>query len=101
MSGAARTPSAGAIWRRNLVVWAALLGLLGLTFEAAYLPLGAFNTVAGLAIATVKAGLVALLFMGLRRSDALIRLAAGAGFFWLVVLFALTLSDVLSRLADR
>lgn len=97
MSGAAPAPTAGALWRRNLPIWAALLGLLSLTFGAAYVPLGVFNTPVGLAIAAVKAGLVAVLFMGLRRSDTLIRLAAGAGFFWVIVLFGLTMTDVLTR----
>ena len=33
MSGAARPPSAGALWRRNLPVWAALLALLAITLR--------------------------------------------------------------------
>jgi len=87
-----------AIWRRNLLVWFALTCLLLITLGAAYLPLGAGNLVVGLAIATVKAALVVLLFMELFRAKALIRLAAAAGLFWLLFLFALTLSDVLARL---
>lgn len=94
------TVDAHALWRRNLPIWAALVVLLGLTCGAAYLPLGPFNVALGLAIAAAKAGIVALLFMNLRRSTALIRLAAGAGFFWLLVLFALTLSDFLTRLSS-
>jgi cytochrome c oxidase subunit 4 len=45
----------------------------------------------------VKAALVGLLFMNLRGSGSLMRLAATAGFFWLTILFALTLSDFLMR----
>ena len=85
------------LWRRNLLIWAALLVLLGMTCIAAYIPLGTLNVVVGLSIAAIKASLVALLFMNLKRSDALIRLAAAAGFFWLIVLFSLTLSDFLTR----
>jgi cytochrome c oxidase subunit IV len=92
---------AGALWRRNLPIWAALLALLGLTLGAAYVPLGAFNVAVGLAIAALKGGIVALLFMNLRRSGTLVRLAAAAGFFWLVVLFALTLSDFLTRIGEQ
>jgi cytochrome c oxidase subunit IV len=66
---------------------------------AAYLPLGPFNVVIGLGIAAVKAALVGLLFMNLKRSGPLMRLVAAAGFFWLVILFALTLSDVLTRMS--
>lgn len=97
MSEAADHASVWSLWRRNLIVWAALLCLLGLTLGLAYLPLGSFNVIAGLGIAAVKVSLVALLFMELRRSNTLIRLAAVAGLLWIVVLFALTLSDILTR----
>lgn len=100
MSGAAEKAGASPLWRRNLLIWAALLVLLGLTFGLAYVPLGAFNVVAALGIAAVKAGLVALLFMGLNQSGDLIRLCAAAGLFWLVILFTLTLSDFLTRLVE-
>lgn len=85
------------LWRRNLLVWAALLILLGLTFILAYMPLGTFNIVAALGIAAIKVGLVAFLFMGLGRSSPLIRLASIVGILWVIVLFALTLSDSLTR----
>jgi cytochrome c oxidase subunit 4 len=81
----------------NLLVWAALLALLALTVGSAYVPMGAFNTVTNLGIAAAKAGLVAVFFMGLRRPDPLLRLAAAAAFFWLLIMFALTLSDFLTR----
>lgn len=87
-----------AIWRRNVLVWLALLFLLMLTFGVAHLSLGVGNVVTGLAIAMVKAALVVMIFMGLRDATALIRLVSAAGVFWLVFMFALTLSDVLSRL---
>jgi cytochrome c oxidase subunit IV len=88
-----------AIWRRNGLVWLALLVLLALTFAAAHLPLGGFNVVIGLAIAGLKVALVALIFMGLGRSAALMRLAAAAGLIWLAILFMLTLTDVLTTRA--
>ena len=79
----------------------ALLVLLGLTFAAAHVPLGSFNVVVGLFVAAIKAGLVVVIFMGLGRSSALMRLAIAAGLFWLAILFTLTLNDVLSRLANH
>ena len=85
-----------AIWRKNGLVWLALLVLLGLTFFAAHLALGVFNVVVGLAIAGIKVTLVVVIFMGLGRSDSLIRLAAATGIFWLAILFALTLTDVIA-----
>ena len=90
--------TAYAIWRRNILVWLALLALLFLTLGAAYIPLGVGNVAVGLAIALVKASLVVLLFMELRHAKPLVKLAAAAGVFWLIFLFALTFSDVYARL---
>jgi cytochrome c oxidase subunit 4 len=45
----------------------------------------------------VKAGLVVLLFMELIQAQALVRLAAAAGLFFLMVLFGLTTIDVIMR----
>lgn len=81
----------------NFLVWIALLVLLALTVGSAYVPMGVLNTVANLGIAAAKASLVAVFFMGLRRPDPLLRLAAAAAFFWLLTMFALTLSDFLTR----
>ena len=91
-------PSAWRLWRRNLVIWAALLVLLGLTFWLAYLPLGSLNLVIALGIAAAKAGLVVLLFMELRSSNDIVRLAAAAGVLWLVIMFLLTVADYATRL---
>jgi cytochrome c oxidase subunit 4 len=85
-----------AIWRKNGLAWLALLSLLGLTFGVAHLPLGIFNVVVGLAIASIKVTLVLVIFMGLGSSPSIIRLAAAAGLFWLAILFVLTLTDVLA-----
>lgn len=97
MNGQPEHISVREIWFTNLLVWLALLVLLAVTLLAAHLNLGAFNVAAALGIAAVKSLVVAMLFMGLNRSEALVRLAAAAGFFWLVILFALTLSDFLTR----
>ena len=75
--------------------------LLFLTLVLAYIPMGVITPTAGIVIAFVKAGLVILLFMELASSKPLIRLAAAAGLVFLTVLFALTLADVLSRLAQQ
>jgi cytochrome c oxidase subunit 4 len=91
------TGEAARIWRKNLLIWAALLALLAATFVLAHVPLGAFNAPIGLFISSLKAALVLLLFMGLWRSRAIMSLAAGAGLFWLAIMFTLTFSDVLSR----
>jgi cytochrome c oxidase subunit 4 len=77
--------------------WAALIALLAATFTLAHFDLGAMNPVASLAIATVKAVLVALVFMNLRRSSALVALFALVAFLALGVLFTLSGADYATR----
>lgn len=79
------------------LVFVALLLLLGATTGLAFLPLGAWGTGAALAIAALKALLVLVVFMNLRGTGRLTWLVAGAGFYWLAILVALTLSDLLTR----
>jgi cytochrome c oxidase subunit 4 len=55
------------------------------------------NTVVALTIAVIKATLVVLYFMHVRYSARLIWVVVVAGFFWLGILFVLTMSDYLSR----
>jgi len=50
-----------------------------------------------LSIAAVKAGLIAIFFMHLLRSSVLVRIAAGAGTFWLMFMFTLAAADYLTR----
>jgi cytochrome c oxidase subunit 4 len=82
---------------RLLLSWLALLALLATTIFCAYLPLGIFNTLIGLAIAAVKALIVLAVFMELRRGPSLAWVFAGAGFFWLMILIVLSLTDYLTR----
>jgi cytochrome c oxidase subunit 4 len=91
--------TAAILWRRNGLIWAALLLLLMLSLGLAYVPMGLFTPAAGIFIAFVKAGLVILLFMELASSKPLIRLAALSGVVFLMAMFALTMADVLTRLA--
>lgn len=85
------------VWRAPLLVWAALVALLGLSVGAAYAPLGPFKTSTSLAIAGVKAVLIGLVFMRLNRSSNLVRLAALAGLIWASFLFLLAGADYLAR----
>ena len=80
------------------VVFATLLFLTALTTAMAFIDLGGeLNTVVAITIAVVKAVLVILYFMHLRYSDRLTWIFAGAGFFWLLILFGGTIDDVLTR----
>jgi cytochrome c oxidase subunit IV len=85
------------IWRKLCTIWLALFVLLAITVGSAYLPLGAANGAINLGVAAAKTALIALFFMNLLMSSVLVRLAAAAGMFWLVFLFALTAGDYLTR----
>ncbi len=78
-------------------VFAALVILAVATTAISYLNLGVFNTVIAMTIAVTKAVLVILFFMHVRYSNRLVWVFAGAGFFWLVIMIGLTMSDVLTR----
>ena len=97
MSATSQEETTWGLWRRNLIIWAALMVLLALTCYAAFWKLGTLTTVISFTIAAVKSALVLVFYMELKEARALMRLAAGAGLIWAGVLFALTLSDVLTR----
>jgi cytochrome c oxidase subunit IV len=80
-----------------LIAWFTLMALLAATAGAAFLKLGWVNTALGLAIALVKALLVALVFMRLRRAPALLRIAAVVGAATMLVLFGLSATDYATR----
>ena len=86
------------LWAKNLLIWAALLGLLALSLVAAYIPMGRMTPASGIIIATAKSALVVLLFMELASAKPLIRLAAISGLVLLIAMFALTFVDVLARI---
>lgn len=78
-------------------VFVALLVLLAVTVGIAQIELGRLNFLAAAAVATVKAVLIMLFFMHVRYSTPLTWIVAGAGFFWLAILFGLGLSDYWTR----
>ena len=83
--------------RTYLLTWIALLVLVALTAGSAFVKLGSFNIVVSLCIAIAKAALVMGLFMELRREHGTTIVFAIAGFFWLILLIAPTLSDIVTR----
>jgi cytochrome c oxidase subunit IV len=78
-------------------VFLALLVGTGLTVAVAFVDLGALNNVLMLGIAMTKALLVILFFMHVRWSSRLTWVVAASGFFWLLILFGITMSDYLTR----
>ncbi len=83
--------------RTYVVNGVALLAFLALTIAAAYVNLGPFNTILALSISLAKGALILLFFMHVRYSRPVLWLFVGAGFFWLGIMFALALSDFLTR----
>jgi cytochrome c oxidase subunit 4 len=80
-----------------VATFVALIVLTGLTYLAAIHDFGVMNTPIALAIAFLKATLVVIFFMGLRYNTPLTKTTAVAGFFWLLILFGITLSDYATR----
>jgi cytochrome c oxidase subunit 4 len=83
--------------RVYFVIFGALMALTALTVWVAFHDFGTFNVVIALGIAIVKASLVILFFMHVWYSSSLVKIAAAAGFFWLLILLGYTLMDVIAR----
>ena len=78
-------------------VYFGLLLLLAVSVAAVLVEHSAVALSLALAIAGLKATLIALYFMHLRHDTPPVRLAAFAGFVWLSILIGLSMSDVLTR----
>ena len=78
-------------------IFLALMVLTIVTYLVTFVHLGAFNLAVAMAIAITKATLVILFFMHVRWSTRLTWVVAASGFFWLLILFGLTMQDYLTR----
>ncbi len=83
--------------RSYYVVGGALIALLALTVAATFVDMGPLNTPVSIFIAVVKALLVLLFFMHVKRGTRLTWVFAGVGFYWLAILIVLLMGDVLTR----
>ena len=87
--------------RQNIYVlfaaFVALMLLLALTVEAARHDLGRWNFAIAALIAAIKALVIALYFMEVRRSTSLTKLVIAAALLWLGILFSLSLADYWTR----
>ena len=87
--------------RTYWVIFFWLMGLLVLTVIAGRIDLdrflGGLNAAVALTIATVKAVLVVLFFMHVKKSSKLTWVFSCAAFIWLVLLLGLTFNDYLTR----
>ena len=83
--------------RMYFTIFGALMFFTALTVGVAFVDLGVLNFPVALGIAITKATLVILFFMHVIHSSRLTKLIVATGFFFLLVLFGLTLTDYLSR----
>ena len=87
-----------AAWRRNGIVWLALLAMIAISIAVAYLPLGRWGFSLDVSIYAFAALLVGSASMGLDRAPTLNRLAAAAGFVFVFVMFTITACDLYTRI---
>jgi len=78
-------------------VFAALIVGTLLTYAAARVDMGPLNNIVMLGIALAKALLVILFFMHVRWGTRLTWLVVASGFFWLFIMFSITMTDFLTR----
>jgi cytochrome c oxidase subunit 4 len=79
------------------LVFVTLILLTLVTVDVAFYNFGFLNIYIAMAIASVKATIVAMYFMHLRYNPRLTWLFAGAGLLWLLIMFVLTLADYVTR----
>ena len=78
-------------------VFVALIVLTGATYWTALMDLGWLNTPVAMTIAIVKAALVVLIFMHVKYSNKLVQTLVVASVLWLLIMFAFTGQDYLTR----
>jgi cytochrome c oxidase subunit 4 len=83
--------------RNYFMIFGVLMVGTILTVWAAFQDFGFMNPVIALTIAVIKAVCVVLVFMHVWDSKRLTKVTVAAGFFWLGILFVLTMSDYVSR----
>ncbi|RYZ64891.1 MAG: hypothetical protein EOP05_21370 [Proteobacteria bacterium] len=82
-------------------VFGALICLTVITVAASLVDFGAFNAIVAFAIATVKAYLVAAIFMHLKYDDKINRMILAAAVFFLLVLWFFSILDELTRVVQN
>lgn len=78
-------------------VWGALMVLTVLTVAVTYVDLGPLNMVLAMGIATIKAALVALIFMHLWHDERFNLVVLGGSLLFVAIFMAFTLIDPLTR----
>jgi cytochrome c oxidase subunit IV len=86
--------------RPYIVSWLSLLGLTLLSYGAHLLHLGRLATAVALLIALIKAGIVLLVFMHVRREPVSIRFVAALNLAWVALLCAGIGLDIVSGISS-
>jgi len=80
-----------------VVAWAVLLLLAGLSLWTAFLAMGIWAPVVQYGIAALQTAILFVLFMRLKGSPSLKWVFAVSGFYWLLFLFGLSMTDYANR----
>lgn len=80
-----------------IVGWLAMLVLTGLSIGSALLGLGHYAPAIQFGVAATQAAILFVLFMRLKGPPSLKWVFAGSGFFWLLFLFGLSMTDYATR----
>jgi cytochrome c oxidase subunit 4 len=83
--------------KTNFVILLALLALTALTVWVAFLDLGRLNNFVAIGIACLKSFLVMWFFMHVKFATPVVRIAILTGLVFMLILFSITMVDVLSR----
>lgn len=83
--------------RTYLAVGGALFLLTGITVSVSLIPLGGWNVVVALGVASIKASLVALIFMHLRYDRKIYSVVFVAALLFVAILIIFTMFDTLRR----
>ena len=90
-----KTPTASI--KTYILAWGALLGLALLTTLIGLLNLGPFTMIVAVAIATVKAVIIAAVFMNGVFEGKLVKVAIAASVIWFLIMVILTGNDYFTR----
>ena len=80
-----------------VIAWLVLVLLTGISLWTAFLGLGMYAPVTEFGIAASQAAIIFILFMRLKGPPSLKWIFAGAGFFWLLFLYGLSMTDYATR----
>src|SRR6185369_10520001 len=80
-----------------VAVFLALLVFTGLTYGIALINLGPLNPLVAIVIAMIKSLLVILFFMHVKYSPKMTKVTIISGFFFLIILLGLSMTDYISR----